>query len=86
MDKKQNAIYNKGKYEVWDFIRSNSHIVTLFSLVIFVTIFTKGIFIRPSNLSSVITRAAALGMISIGQTLVILTSGIVSFILFGVSE
>ena len=76
MDKKQNAIYNKGKYEVWDFIRSNSHIVTLFSLVIFVTIFTKGIFIRPSNLSSVITRAAALGMISIGQTLVILTSGI----------
>jgi len=76
MDKKQNVIYNKGKYEIWDFIRSNSHIVTLFSLVIFVTIFTKGIFIRPSNLSSVITRAAALGMISIGQTLVILTSGI----------
>ena len=76
MDKKQNTIYHQGKYEIWDFIRSNSHIVTLFSLVIFVTIFTKGIFIRPSNLSSVITRAAALGMISIGQTLVILTSGI----------
>lgn len=76
MDKKQNTICHKGKYEVWDFIRSNSHIVTLFSLVFFVTVFTKGIFIRPSNLSSVITRAAALGMISIGQTLVILTSGI----------
>ena len=76
MNKKQNTIYHKGKYEVWDFIRSNSHIVTLFSLVFFVTVFTKGIFIRPSNLSSVITRAAALGMISIGQTLVILTSGI----------
>jgi len=76
MYKKASSTYNKSRYEIWDFIRSNSHLVTLFSLLIFVTIFTRGIFIRPSNLSSVVTRAAALGMISIGQTLVILTSGI----------
>jgi ribose transport system permease protein len=76
MNRKRNIAYYKWDNEIWDFIRSNSHIVTLFILVIFVTIFTKGIFIKPSNLSSVLTRAAALGMISIGQTLVILTSGI----------
>lgn len=65
-----------GKFDIWDFIRSNNHLITLISLMIIATILTGGIFLRPSNLFSVVTRATALGMIAIGQTLVILTAGI----------
>ena len=64
------------KIDVWDFIRSNSHLVTLLILVVIATILTKGIFIRPSNLGSIFLRASILGMLAIGQTLVILTAGI----------
>ena len=64
------------KIDVWDFIRSNSHLVTLLILVMIATILTKGIFIRPSNLGSIFLRASILGMLAIGQTLVILTAGI----------
>ncbi|MCK5094292.1 MAG: ABC transporter permease [Spirochaetes bacterium] len=65
-----------GKFDIWDFIRSNNHLITLISLMIIATLLTRGIFLRPSNLFSVVTRATALGMIAIGQTLVILTAGI----------
>ncbi len=64
------------KVDLWDFIRSNNHLVTLVTLMIIATIVTKGIFIKPSNLSSIILRASILGTIAIGQTLVILTAGI----------
>jgi len=64
------------KIDAWDFIRTNNHLVTLITLMAVATIVTKGIFIKPSNLSSIILRASILGTIAIGQTLVILTAGI----------
>jgi ribose transport system permease protein len=64
------------RFDIWDFIRSNNHLLTLITLMLLASLATRGIFLRPSNLGSVFTRAAALGMIAIGQTLVILTSGI----------
>jgi ribose transport system permease protein len=76
MELRAQAQLKEHRFDIWDFIRSNNHLITLVTLIIIATIVTGGIFLRPSNLFSVITRATALGMIAIGQTLVILTAGI----------
>ena len=76
MELRAQAKLKEHRFDIWDFIRSNNHLITLVTLIIIATIVTGGIFLRPSNLFSVITRATALGMIAIGQTLVILTAGI----------
>ncbi|UCF98185.1 MAG: ABC transporter permease [Spirochaetaceae bacterium] len=64
------------RFDFLDFVRNNSHLVTLLSLMVIATIITRGLFIRPDNLFSVIIRASILGTLAIGQTLVILTAGI----------
>ena len=76
MEMKAQAVSREHKFDIWDFIRNNNHLLTLITLIIIATVVTGGIFLRPSNLFSVITRATALGMIAIGQTLVVLTAGI----------
>jgi ribose transport system permease protein len=47
----------------------------LFALVV-VSAFSSEIFLRPQNISNILRQAVAIGLVSIGQTLVILTAGI----------
>jgi ribose transport system permease protein len=64
------------RFDLADFVRTNSHLVTLLTLMVIATILTRGLFIRLDNLYSVVIRASILGTLAIGQTLVVLTSGI----------
>lgn len=64
------------KFDFFDFIRSQSDIITLMILFIIGYAICGEVFIRSSNLGNVLGRASILGVIALGQTLVILTSGI----------
>lgn len=64
------------RFDLLDFVRTNSHLMTLITLMIIATLITRGLFVRLDNLYSVVIRASILGTLAIGQTLVVLTSGI----------
>jgi ribose transport system permease protein len=60
-------------------LRENRTIITvyliLFALVL-ISAFSSEIFLRPRNITNILRQAVAIGLVSIGQTFVILTAGI----------
>lgn len=57
-------------------ISFNNQLIIVVLLVIFATIFSKGIFLTPSNLTNVLIQISRVGILAVGQTLVILLAGI----------
>ena len=64
------------KFNILDIVRSQSDIITLVILFIIASTICGKVFIRSSNLVNILSRASILGVIALGQTLVILTAGI----------
>ena len=58
------------------FLRTYAIIGILFAFIVVLTILTKGTFSQPENLINVIRQVAAIGVIAIGMTFVIITLGI----------
>ncbi len=56
--------------------RNYSVYVTFFLILIVSGIVSRGIFIRPTNLWAVMLRSSILGLVSLGQMLVVMTGGI----------
>ena len=59
----------------FEFLKRYSVILTALVLIVVATIASKGLYFRGSNLINVGERAAAIGIIALGQMLVILTGG-----------
>lgn len=58
------------------FIESYNIFFTFIIMIIVASLMSKGAFIQPSNLQNILIRSSVLGIVSIGQALVILTAGI----------
>lgn len=69
--------YNKERKNVikYFFIKYNFYFVIIF-MILLSTIFSKGIFIKLSNLSNLLLQNSIIGILAMGQFLVILTGGI----------
>ena len=67
---------NGTKRQVFHFLQSGSGIVVFAVIFIVGTIITEGAFARPSNLIEVLLRASVIGIVALGQNLVIFTGGI----------
>ena len=65
----------KVKMSGFEFLKRYSVIITALILILVATIASQGLFFRGSNLINVGERAAAIGLIALGQMLVILTGG-----------
>jgi ribose/xylose/arabinose/galactoside ABC-type transport system permease subunit len=58
------------------FLRTYAIIGILLAFIVVLTILTKGTFSQPENLINVVRQVAAIGVIAIGMTFVIITLGI----------
>ena len=58
--------------KVWSFLRSNPALIMLVALVIFGKI-TSPVFLTPQNLLNIIWIVSVLGILSLGQTLLLIT-------------
>lgn len=65
----------KVKMSGFEFLKRYSVIITALILILVATIASQGLYFRGSNLINVGERAAAIGLIALGQMLVILTGG-----------
>jgi ribose transport system permease protein len=70
------AVSVKKRVTFTEIIRKYNVLITLFALVILATITTKGLFLDGGNLLNVGERASIVGIVALGQMLVILTGGI----------
>jgi ribose/xylose/arabinose/galactoside ABC-type transport system permease subunit len=59
-----------------DFASKNAMVLVLFAFLIFSTIVSKGIFLRPSNIITILFQTSIVGVISLGQMLVIISGGL----------
>jgi len=66
----------KARKQLLNIFQNSSGVVAFAVLFIAATIVTKGIFAKPSNLLEVLLRASVIGMVALGQNLVIFTGGI----------
>lgn len=57
------------------FISNNSMVLVLIVFLIFSTIVSNGIFLRPSNVITILFQTSIVGVISLGQMLVIISGG-----------
>jgi ribose/xylose/arabinose/galactoside ABC-type transport system permease subunit len=57
-------------------LRGNGILVAFLAFVVLATLVTGGRFIQPSNLSVVLYQGAVIGVLALGQTLVMLVAGI----------
>ena len=71
----ENSANGKVKMSGYEFLKKYSVILTAVVLIIIATIASKGLYFRSSNMINVGERAAAIGIIALGQMLVILTGG-----------
>lgn len=58
------------------FARQNSMALVLFSLLIIFSIASKGVFLTPNNLVTILFQTSIVGVIALGQMLVIVSGGI----------
>jgi ribose/xylose/arabinose/galactoside ABC-type transport system permease subunit len=58
------------------FWQDNGTIVVLLIFVIFATLLSGGIFLRPSNLTTILYQASIIGVLVLGQTLVVIAGGL----------
>lgn len=65
-----------GRKPPLEFVRQYSVILTLVIIVIVSAISTRGLFLSPENLLNIGERASIVGIVAIGQMLVIITGGI----------
>lgn len=63
-------------FDIGDFVRKYAIIGILVGFVILLTIMTGGTFFQTQNLINVVRQVAAIGIIAIGMTFVIITKGI----------
>jgi ribose/xylose/arabinose/galactoside ABC-type transport system permease subunit len=63
-------------FDVKGFARSYAIIGVLFLFIVVLAVLTKGQFIQPDTLLSIVRQVAAVGVIAIGMTFVIITLGI----------
>ncbi len=75
MSIKRKASFSERK-TILEFLRKYSVVVTALLMVIVAVITTKGLFFSANNLLNIGERAAAIGIVALGQMLVILTGGI----------
>ena len=66
----------KPKLTFRELLRRYNIIVTFLIMILFATAATKGTFFSATNLLNVVERASIIGMVALGQGLVILTGGI----------
>lgn len=64
------------KFDFFDLVRSQSDVLTLIILFLISYLLCGNVFISSTNIINILGRSAVLGVIAIGQTLVILTGGI----------
>ncbi len=76
MDNSRKGVFQKKKVD--RLLNRHSEIVVFFFLVIMVFISSRlsPLFLKPANLTNIMRQAAALGIVALGQTLVILLAGI----------
>jgi ribose/xylose/arabinose/galactoside ABC-type transport system permease subunit len=72
---KSTAIIKERKTAI-ELLRKYAVVVTAVLMVVVAIIWTKGVFISTNNLLNIGERAAAIGIVALGQMLVILTGGI----------
>ena len=58
------------------FWRDNGSLVVLIVFVILASIVSEGVFLRPSNLATILYQASIIGVLVLGQTLVVIAGGI----------
>lgn len=57
-------------------LRGNGGVVVFLAFVVFATIVSGGRFVQPSNLAVILFQASVVGVLALGQTLVMLLAGI----------
>ena len=67
---------HKPKHTVRELLRRYNTIITFLIMILFATAATKGTFFSLNNLLNVVERASIIGMVALGQGIVILTGGI----------
>ncbi len=67
---------NKALNSVKNILANNSMLVVLIVLIIFGAIISDGIFLRPTNLLTILFQTSIVGVIALGQMLVIISGGI----------
>lgn len=67
---------NKVNKGISEFVSNNSMVVVLFVIILFGAIVTKGIFLEPTNLLTILFQTSIVGVIALGQMLVIISGGI----------
>ena len=68
--------FNKVNRGISEFVSTNSMVVVLFVIIIFGAIVSKGIFLKPTNLLAILFQTSIVGVIALGQMLVIISGGI----------
>ena len=68
--------HTKSSLTIFEILRKYAVIITAILMVVIATIITGGKFLTSNNLLNVGERAAAIGIVALGQMLVILTGGI----------
>lgn len=58
------------------FWQDNGTIVVLIAFIIMATLLSGGIFIRPSNLATILYQGSIIGVLVLGQTMVVLVGGL----------
>ena len=70
------AVQERFKAKVPGFLSQNPRLVMFFVLVIVSTVLSKGVFLSPSNIHNMLRQYATIGIMAIGQTVVILLAGV----------
>jgi len=58
------------------FWQDNGTIVVLAAFVVFAAVVSQGVFLRPSNLATILYQASIIGVLVLGQALVVIAGGI----------
>lgn len=67
---------NRWKEKLVSFAVENSMVLILLVFLIFSAIISKGVFLRPSNIITILFQTSIVGVISLGQMLVIIAGGL----------
>jgi len=64
------------KFRVGKVFEKGGLTITMIVIAVFLTIYTKGLFLSPRNIINIIVQSSLTGIVAIGMTFVILTAGI----------
>ncbi len=67
---------SEGSTALGEHLRQNSIVFVFFCFVIFAIVVSSGRFIHPSNLINILFQTSVVGVLALGETLVMLTGGI----------